>query len=268
MAALTPQTRSTGHYIGWSLLALLLFLRLPFLVGGYYLSEAARMWVVEPFINSTYVVNALLIFWERDRLEEFHIDGWALAIYILPPLLLWPIDSAYVPWTQVAAAGLLLAALLVTRTRLPRARRETLVWLGAAVGVGVLLALVAGLGGRLTDQPRGMTQMSLLVYLPLFATQLVRAASLEEPLFRGFLWGYLRQAGWQDRTIWLVQAGLFWAGHLYYFGKIWYSFWVVVPVCAVAIGWVVWRSRSIGASMVTHGITNSLADAISHFRWW
>ncbi|WP_161796471.1 CPBP family glutamic-type intramembrane protease [Desulfosporosinus acididurans] len=48
-----------------------------------------------------------------------------------------------------------------------------------------------------------------------FLVQLNSAAILEEPLFHGFFWGYLKNWGWKESWIWLTQAGLFVIGHIY-----------------------------------------------------
>jgi membrane protease YdiL (CAAX protease family) len=37
--------------------------------------------------------------------------------------------------------------------------------------------------------------------------QLAHAAIFEEPIFRGFLWGYLRKVNWKEKWILLFQAG-------------------------------------------------------------
>lgn len=255
--------------LGLLLLAGLLILRFPVMAALPTFMHPVPAWVSPLFYNGTYVLNAALIFWERDRLEQFQVDRWALGIYILTPLLLTPVAGyVFLSWVQVACVAVLGAALLVTRTRLPRAQRATLIWLGAAVVLGVALGVFNGYcirwqaGGAPRTVPAALFQL-----LPMFVTQLTRAASLEEPLFRGFLWGYLRLAGWKDVWIWLFQAGLFMLGHVYYFGQYNVSFWVIVPIGGLVIGWTAWRARSIGASMIVHGFGNSLGDLVGHFRW-
>ena len=89
-----------------------------------------------------------------------------------------------------------------------------------------------------------------------FVYQLGYAAISEEPLFRGFLWGFLRKAGWREIWIWVFQAGLFWVGHIYYFGKLPVSFWLVVPAGGLMLGLLAWRSLSIATSMAAHAAMN------------
>ena len=96
---------------------------------------------------------------------------------------------------------------------------------------------------------------------------MARAAATEEPLFRGFLWGYLRDRGWPEKRIFLTIAVLFWIGHLYYIAEAPISFWFVVPLGSTLLAFVAWRSRTITATMTAHALLNAVGDMVGHFRW-
>ncbi len=98
----------------------------------------------------------------------------------------------------------------------------------------------------------------LVSAVPSFFYQLGFAGITEEPLFRGFLWGYLRKAGWRERWIWICQIVLFTLGHVYYLHTAPISFWIVVPVNAAVLGVLAWRSRSIATTMACHAADNAL----------
>jgi membrane protease YdiL (CAAX protease family) len=269
-----PASRQT---VGWILLGCLLALRLPYFTGVSLVLHGSPLWLVNSFEISTYVITALLIYWERDRLALFHIDRLALGLYLVAPL---PLVSQSLPalsqgvraaltqpyvyhLTSVVVLGL---ALLPTYRKLPRVRRETWVWLGVAVIGGSALSAVFGVVlRRLGLLSGGAVFLPQILYA--FMLQLSAAASLEEPLFRGFLFGYLRERRWSDTWICVLQAGLFALGHAYYWGHAWFSLLVVVPVSALFFGWVAIRSRSIGATMTAHGITNSLHTFFAQFHW-
>ena len=87
----------------------------------------------------------------------------------------------------------------------------------------------------------------------------------EEPFFRGFLWGALRRAGWEDVWIWAFQAALFWLAHIYWLGRSPVSFWVV-PLGGLVFGILAWRSRSIAVSMVAHGLVNGVMQMVLFYR--
>ena len=103
----------------------------------------------------------------------------------------------------------------------------------------------------------------LLLFLPL--QQMLFAGIIEEPFFRGFLWGALRKAGWKDPWIWLTQAGLFWLAHFYYLGKAPWSTWLIVPAGGLVLGWLAWRSCSIASSILAHGCYNGFGQIVMFY---
>jgi membrane protease YdiL (CAAX protease family) len=106
---------------------------------------------------------------------------------------------------------------------------------------------------------------ALLLQAPLnFFYQLGYAAVTEEPLFRAFLWGYLHKASWKTIWIWLFQAGLFMAGHIYYITRLPISFWFIVPTGGLILGALVWRSKTISSSLAAHATVNALASTMAY----
>jgi membrane protease YdiL (CAAX protease family) len=89
-----------------------------------------------------------------------------------------------------------------------------------------------------------------------FLYQLGFAAVSEEPVFRGFLWGYLRKLGWREIWVWLAQAGLFMSAHLYFRDALPFNFWIVVPSAGLIFGLLAWRTRSIAVGMMSHAAYN------------
>jgi membrane protease YdiL (CAAX protease family) len=116
-------------------------------------------------------------------------------------------------------------------------------------------------------ETRGATPASLMFLLPAILTQMTTAAVWEEPLFRGFLWGYLRRWRWPNVLIWLFQAALFTAGHIYYLKEEAFVPWLIrMMLPSLIVGLIAWQARSIFASMVTHGVFNASGDMLSHTR--
>ena len=130
--------------------------------------------------------------------------------------------------------------------------------------IGGALAIVSGfLLSFQVQKPLDLSRFpsaGRLLYEALY--QLDYAAAAEEPLFRGFLWGGLRRCGWKDHWIWLFQALLFAVGHVYYVGVYNISAFLVVPLAALVLGLAAWKTRSIGTSMIVHGITNGFGNAL------
>lgn len=184
---------------------------------------AARAVVYYAYIILTYLVTAWLVWHERGRLGEYRVGRLALILFVagVPYHLLgraagFIVDNWFPTLLLLPITIWLLARLL----RAKDVRAADPPGLGRWLGIGVLVGLAAGvLVGLLFRFGQGGPGHSdpwyVLALLP--TLQLVNAASQEEPLFRGFLWGWLEQRGWPGRRIWLAQAGLFWLGHIYYF---------------------------------------------------
>ncbi|PKN93082.1 MAG: hypothetical protein CVU44_11675 [Chloroflexi bacterium HGW-Chloroflexi-6] len=267
-------TKDKSHQIvAWSLLAGLLFLRLPFF-GGIALFSRPD-WLGPVFDIGTYLCTACLIWWERDRLADFHIDRLALAIIILfkpvqtillstlmlneNPLAFPNLPSLFL-W--IISLGLFLA-LWLSHAPLPRLSKLSWAWFGVGILAGLLATLIIAYPMSLQiDKSQIYGKPDLLAFLlrtPVdFFYQLGYAAVTEEPLFRAFLWGYLYKAGWKTIWIWLFQAGLFMLGHIYYLAKLPISFWFIVPMSALIFGALVWRSKTISSSLAAHATMNAL----------
>jgi membrane protease YdiL (CAAX protease family) len=44
------------------------------------------------------------------------------------------------------------------------------------------------------------------------------------------------------------------------------TFWVIVPLGGLALGALAWRSRSIGVSMIAHGLLNAVLKMVVSYR--
>lgn len=255
----------------WILLGGLLFLRFPWLILGGFLIPGDNV-VIVAYELGTCLLTFLLLFLERKRLEEYHIDSLALVLLLVAPvaILIGSKTGGYALPGQAVKAALaviLLVALLIRRPVLPRrGAGRTAGCIGVAVLAGAIMAVVSGL--LLTFQLREMVDVSALPSVGRLSYgvlyQIDYAAAAEEPLFRGFLWGRLRKCGWKDHWIWLFQALLFAVGHAYYVGSSNVSAFLLVPLGALSLGFVAWKTRSIGASMITHGIINGFGATLSH----
>lgn len=278
----TPRSK-THERISWTMLAGLLILRLLLMTGVAYF--ASFLWLDPLFELCTYVLTLGLIWWERDRLALFHIDALSIVIIIfLKPIqtlflgFLWitvqydnilafPRFPSLVIWI---GAAVLFFVIRKKRPDLLKVQKTSWRWFGIGILVGVGQALLLGYPMSLQLDPgfqnyKPILFNELLPILPIFVYQLGYAAVTEEPLFRGFLWGHLRKAGWNEWGIWLFQALLFALGHIYYLPQMPISFWVIVPVGSLVLGLLAWKSRTIVSSMAAHGFVNALTNTVARF---
>ncbi len=256
-APIPTDLRKRHLRISLLLLSGLLFLRLPFLTtagllfSNDYLLRAVAFLI---FIVCTYLLTAILIWWEREQLKEFWID-LASAITFLCQMYCFPIGI-----------GLFLA-MLKKRAKFPPVLNGVWRWLL----VGAILALVCNIftssTGLEPSDSRSGEPATFMFLIPAILIQMTNAAVFEEPLFRGFLWGYLRRWRWPNILIWLFQAGLFTLGHAYYLKDEAFFPWLVrMMLPSLILGLIAWRAQSIFASMVTHGVFNASGDMLLHTR--
>src|SRR5512133_373981 len=254
-----PTDESKQHFsVVLLLLAGLLFLRFPFLITANLLltKELAipRTIVLITFSIATYLIMAVLIWWERAHLRDFWVD-LAAAITCLFQIFCFPIGI-----------GLFM---VMRRCQAKFPSPPANVWHWALLGAMVALICEISIVNLGIDPPssRGSHPASFSFLLPAIFTQMTWAAVFEEPLFRGFLWGYLRRIRWKDGWIWLFQALLFTLGHVYYLQAEAIAPWFVrMMLPSLIIGFIAWRAKSIFASMVTHGMFNASHDMLAHTR--
>ena len=284
-SSLKTVVQNCHDLILWILVGGLFLLRIPFYTGVGVISQTATGWASPLYQVGTYLLTAITIWWERERLADYHIDKLALGIIILgKPLELliyhlnipfnYPaISRAY--WLFLPISFAIVISLPLRGTRLPRLQKKSWFWLIVGILTGITLGVFVGILMR-NDLPdtamyKPLTHIfslpaKILFFLPI--QQMFMAGIAEEPFFRGFLWGLLRKAGLKEIWIWLIQAGLFWLGHLYYLAKRPWSFWLLIPG-GLVLGWLAWRSRSIATSMIAHGLTNSFAQiTINYLMVW
>lgn len=259
--------------VGWILLAGLFGLRIPFLTAAAILGKG--LWADPIYQIGTYLLTGTLIYWERRRLADFNIDFLALlAIILCKPIQtiilgVWKTQNntlAFPKWPGLII-WIISFAIFITfwwsRASLPRFKWRSICWMMIGFLVGfltiVLLAYPSSLEVRQEFPLPTSILSSSMKRIPQDAIyQLGYAAVSEEPFFRGFLWGYLAKAKWKGKWIWLFQALLFTFGHLYYVNEYPISFWIIIPVCALVLGGLVWRSKTISSSIAAHGIINAL----------
>ena len=270
---------SKHQRVFWFSLLGLLILRIPFLTGMHFFN-IQWTWTDIIFDIGTYLLTTFLIWWEIDHLADYHIDTLAVIIVILfkpiqtlilrywglNHLLKFPSIPGMIIWLIAIVFSI---AMWRKRSRLPGIKPVNLGWLfiGALAGLVTAIVLSFPMSFQITTDLlsyRYFIDKFLPQILPSFVYQIGYAAVSEEPLFRGFLWGYLSKLKWREHWIWLFQAGLFTLSHFYYLNTNLISIWIIVPVGALVFGWLAWRSRTIASSMVAHGMMNATGYAFGY----
>jgi membrane protease YdiL (CAAX protease family) len=260
----------------WFLVAGLLVLRIPFLGGmRYFTWTRTSSWVMPIFEVGTYLLTAILIWVEREHLSDFHVDRLALFILIFgkPAELLWSRfpgtggrylgSEAYLLYVPISLG--LVVGLIFCRPKLCKLRAKKWLWVGIGVLTGVIVGVLSGWLSKLEFNPsRSQLTLETLILLPI--QEMLYAAIAEEPVFRGLLWGALRKSGWREGWVWVAQGVLFWLAHIYLIERSPVTFWVIVPLGGLVFGLLAWRSRSIGVSMIAHGLANGVLKHVVLYR--
>ncbi|MCE7699771.1 MAG: CPBP family intramembrane metalloprotease [Methanobacterium paludis] len=284
------------NYIFILLLLGLLILRFPFsILLDFHKILIPKTLGLNIFNNYTYLLTAMLILLKRDSLSDYHIDFGAVTIFLIAPIaksfseysinylsiqsiqsnssltkaflksriFIAPIsiiqavsNSSF----QIIVSICLLISLLFCRPKLRKKNiKQTLLWLMIAIVVGICSGVLSKRIVGLNFQSKSIIPTSIPITICQFFIELANAAVIEEPLFRGFLWGFLKNIHWKDCWILLLQAVLFMIGHIHYLGINNYAL-VNTLIGGLILGLMAWHSRSISTSMIVHTLTNSLGS--------
>lgn len=272
------EIKSSRSWVTLGLIIVLLALR--------YLVTASRMifqdppgWISPAYEVGTYFLVAVFLVLLRNTLEEYHITNlviWMVILFkpletliltglntlgsgVALPLTLLKLPGIFI-WVIALGLFAVFRKQILRRGSVPRMEWHWLL-VGSLVGLGVVLITAIPQSfqvGPLNPGAKLNIFSTLLQGIASITYQISYAAINEEPVFRGFLWGYLRKVGWRELWIWLFQGLLFVLAHLYYIKSAPISFWFIVPLIALVTGWLAWRSRSIATSMAAHGVMNGL----------
>ncbi len=268
-----PHLRTTAK-----LIYILLFLRIPCIylmvpIGAFI--PPLRGFGSGIFLTGTAAMVAYLIWHEMDYLREFHIDRPVVMLFLLgkpfellfialgwrtPAVATWPLYALY-----ILAPMWLLWKLHGRWRELPKPPVGALPWTLVGVGLGILFGFAGRYiiwvqsEGGLALFPRSLSP-GVLILTVLY--QAAFAGLSEEPVFRGFLWGYLDKLNWPAHKIIVFQASLFALAHL----DALFLRWWLTPLFALGMGlvfgWLVWRSRSIMTTITAHSLINGIGMAM------
>ena len=260
-----PQTRQLfADKVSTVLMILLLLLRFPLLIAAQFGLIHNTVSVVV-FLTGTYLCTGILLCRNVATLDQYCISIPALVLFLLSPVMaIISNPSDVTAFVRIAMAIAFAVSIFRNRKKLNAVKSslKTILWncffVLVAVGITtVLFAWIRGFSGT-----ESTVTLSMLTTGILF--QLSFAAVMEEPLFRGFLWGSFRQMGIQEGLVCVIQAVLFWLAHIYYYNT-GINFWVVIPIGSLVLGLVILKTKSTSYSMATHALINSLGDVFQHF---
>lgn len=249
------------------LIILILFgLRYPLL----FLGEAA---IIPPefaflfYTCFTYLFSGVFIVLYRKNLEQYNITKVALGVFFLAPIMSIIMGNNYDPslWIRFLMAVVFIVILIIKRKDLIQISKKSVSTISINIILTLLLCATIPVlihilqGSPKVDLDSMTSEQAYFDLRRIWFFQLSSAAICEEPLFRGFVWGYMRNKNIKSIWICLTQAGLFWLGHIYYIDT-GLNFWIIHPAVAIILGLLVWKTKSITHTMVLHSSINTLTD--------
>lgn len=218
------------------------------------------------YLAAMYIICAILIWTEIKDLKEFHIDKFVIVTFILSSLFRPNLDIAggIYFWVLIGMVGVSVGVALVIRK--PKLLQTDIRWTLIATLVGGLVVAVitfAELSLRQSWALAPLLQNNIILTVSnLIVRELFASVLLEEILFRGFLWGYLKKLGWKDRKIFWTQGILFWITH---FGRIFtpFTFFVIIPVITLISSKLALRTKQVFPAIISHMVINILSAMLN-----
>jgi len=205
----------------------------------------------------SFITICSLIVLNRDCLENYHIDRPALILFMLGGSIfrttlpgLPTVLEVFVFW------GTTIWLFIKLRKMSVEYRKPYKSWwvYGIATGIlgGLLILILYSKNVRIEININNFLEPVLVGLFISFS----HAAIIEEPIFRGFLWGFLKNRGWKGQYILVFQALLFWLVHINYISKP-FTFWITVPLSGLVLGGLAWKTKSIAPAILAHTIYNT-----------
>lgn len=262
---ITPNTHGSPDCktrVNIVLLIVYLIIRIPI---TYFLSvdPSRSHWAFVGIYVAFYLIISALIWINREELYTFHIDRTSLTLFILFGSLfrLRAIDN----FITLIFEFLLFLFIIVFSIGLIKGKFQSKPfpvlskWNGIAIFFGFILAILFIMLDPLIPFDHTQKFPNILIasaFIKNFFIQMSSSAIIEEPIYRGFLWGTLQKLRWSDSKILLFQAFLFWISHITYLNHP-FTFWIAAPIFSLVLGYLALKSKSVIPPIITHAIYNA-----------
>jgi membrane protease YdiL (CAAX protease family) len=206
------------------------------------------------YAGIVYILTAAIVLLNRHRLAALNIDRPFIAALLLGGILYVVYLIQSVGIFVGVAVGLIYWAYqtnqLVFKNPVPYPK---------GTGLLILLTILLALAPILFFRPTLKAPLNLQIFGTTFLEILIlQLASIvfEEVLLRGALWAYVRSLGLSDQAAFSIQAVLFWVSHHKTLLNNPYFFWIALPIDAILLGLMTWRSKSLTPSTISHFLFN------------
>ena len=243
---------------------ILIFLLLVRLVDQYiplWIFGAIPDWYRHWYTGIGYILTAAIVWLNRHRLAALNIDRPFMIILILGGVFHAFLLNHGVGTFVGITTGLIFFAYqtnqLAVNHPVPYPRGTRLL---------IFLTILLALAPVILFQLKLKTSLDLNTFITTFSGILVTNLAViifEEVLFRGALWAGVRSLGLGEQAAFYAQAILFWISHHgFLFLPNPYLFWVSIPIVAILLGLITWRSKSLTPSTIGHFSYNFISQLL------
>jgi membrane protease YdiL (CAAX protease family) len=240
------------------------------LVQAFFLQFVQLFTIVNPnlayiYITTSYIVIAVLIWSERKQLHEYHLEKFSLFLFILSSIARrrLGINGEVYYLILIALSGL--SVIIVMYINRSRIQKTNIRWALAGAFWGCVLLILTffceSFQWKIWIDETLVSDNLVLLVLRQVVYNYSFGVIIEEMIFRGFLWGYLRKMGWEEKKIFWVQGIVFCLSHLYRI-KTPVTFFITIPLLTFVSSKLVQRFRQVFPSILSHLITNTMTPIL------
>ena len=228
----------------------------PAWIFGAHLPNWFPYW----YAGIMYILTAVIVWLNRHRLSLLNIDRPFIVLLILGGVLYIFFLSSHIGVLVGITAGFIFWAYVNNHFVIKSAPSNfSRTWL--LVLMAILLAFLQILFRIPTIKFPVEIWSIITIFFSVLQMQLAGIV-FEDVIFRGALWAYLRSLGLSDQTVLFLQAFLFLISHHRYLTQSPYFFWMIVPLVAILLGYIVLRSKSLFSSTIAHALFNFISRLI------
>lgn len=243
------------------ILILLFFLRFVLLFLSHVNIIDSNLGLVI-YLLGTFILTGFFICKNIQNLSLFNISGFAIFIFLFSPVFSLIVDPYnFIAYINIPIAMVFGVYLFRKRKELTLTKTLTNKLTSNIVITLIITTAIIAIGAFIREFKGGsnLDPLNLKWIIHNFLFQLSFAAIMEEPLFRGFFWGYLKKYKLNNIAICIIQALLFWVGHIYYMDT-GLNFWIWHPAAAFLLGLIIVKTRNIAYSLIAHALVNTVAQ--------
>jgi membrane protease YdiL (CAAX protease family) len=218
-------------------------------------------WLTMLFVLIMFLIVFILITVEKFHLDEYHVDKFSIYIIIVFGGFLRPIRTEEPLFTlaltiSFTLMGVILIVYSLKKKIILTTPPHLIYWIVISLLISYLEYLFVE--NLLIPSAINQSHISFLNSLYTVDYELSNVVISEELFFRGFLWGGLRNGGYKNVNILLVQAFLFMVAHINFNQLRTITAFLLVFIQGIIYGIFAWKSKSILPGIIIHTFHNTL----------